>query len=300
VRLNLTHNTVYSFARPVAFNPHRLVLRPQCGADLQVLSHDLDIMPDAELSWSTDVFGNLIATAQFAVAADRLSFTSRLVIDEAAPDWPVFPIAAYAQKHPFHHSLDEAIDLGALRASDGDSSVAMWAKSFVAGPGTDTLSLLQDINHGVAAVVAYTPRAEEGTQRAEFTLRCRTGSCRDMAELYLSAVRTLGFGARAVSGYLVDPGRTGGADATHAWVEVYLPGASWITFDPTNARMGAAGLVKVAVGRRSAQVLPITGSYVGQPEDAFGIEVAVRCDRLCSPPTSLSLSQYGTAHADRL
>lgn len=287
VRLNFTHTTVYSFARPVAFNPHRLVLRPRSSGDLQVLSCALDITPAAQLAWSTDVFGNHIATARFESPAERLEVTSRLVVDETAADWPVFPIAPSAQQYPFRHSLDEAIDLGALRAGDGDSSVAAWARGFVAGPGTDTLSLLKDINAGVGALVAYVPRAEEGTQPAGVTLRSRTGSCRDLVELHLTAVRSLGFGARAVSGYLVDPHSTGGADATHAWVEIYLPGAGWITFDPTNARMGAAGLVKVAAARRSAQVLPIAGSYVGRPEDHLSLEVAVRSEGSFAPPPSL-------------
>lgn len=132
VRLNLTHTTVYNFARPVAFNPHRLVLRPRSGGDLQVLSCALDITPTAQLAWSTDVFGNHIATARFEALAERLEITSRLVVDETASDWPVFPIAPSAQQYPFRHSLDEAIDLGALRASDGDSSVAAWARGFVA------------------------------------------------------------------------------------------------------------------------------------------------------------------------
>ena len=98
-------------------------------------------------------------------------------------------------------------------------------------------------------------------------------------------MRQLGFGARIVSGYLI--GRGGGAGSpvgsagggsTHAWIEIYLPGAGWIPFDPTNRTMGAFGLIPVAVGRDVDQVVPVSGSFVGATDDFLGmtVELAVR------------------------
>ena len=103
-----------------------------------------------------------------------------------------------------------------------------------------------------------------------------SGSCRDLAALFLDAARHLGFGARAASGYLVDPDNPMvSTETTHAWAEVYLPGAGWIAFDPTNQRVGASGLITVAVGRCNGAVLPVSGSYVGAPEDFLGMTVRV-------------------------
>ena len=97
-----------------------------------------------------------------------------------------------------------------------------------------------------------------------------------MAALFIDAVRHLGFGARAVSGYIYDPDASpDDAGSTHAWAEVYLPSAGWIAFDPTHRRVGSANLIPVAVGRCTNRILPVTGGYVGAPADFLTMEVAV-------------------------
>lgn len=124
--------------------------------------------------------------------------------------------------------------------------------------------------------VAYRVRDEEGTQSSDETLALASGSCRDVAALFIEAARHLGFGARAVSGYLYDPdviAADGGS--THAWAEIFLPGAGWVAFDPTHRRMGSAQLVAVAVGRSNRQIMPVTGGYVDRPDDAVAMSVSV-------------------------
>jgi transglutaminase-like putative cysteine protease len=151
----------------------------------------------------------------------------------------------------------------------------------VASFPTDTLSLLKDLNAGVGSTITYQVREDEGTQTPSETLALGLGSCRDLATLLVEAVRCLGFGARLVSGYLHDPTRTllGSADtgATHAWAEVFLPGAGWITFDPTNRSVGGANLIPVAVAPDIRQAMPLVGTFAG-PADAFldmSVEVSV-------------------------
>ena len=98
--------------------------------------------------------------------------------------------------------------------------------------------------------------------------------------LFADSARSLGFGARIVSGYLKDVGPAGfgtvGAGATHAWAEVYVPGAGWITFDPTNRSVGGANLIPVAVVRDIGQAVPVAGSYVGPSDALIGMTVEVR------------------------
>jgi transglutaminase-like putative cysteine protease len=111
------------------------------------------------------------------------------------------------------------------------------------------------------------------------TLGRRAGSCRDLAVLFVEAARSLGFGARIVSGYLHSPDQSliGSADAgsTHAWGEVFVPGAGWITFDPTNRSLGGANLIPVGVARDIAQVMPVSGSFIGAPDAFAGMTVQV-------------------------
>lgn len=204
---------------------------------------------------------------------------SEVSVEQSAVEWPVFRIAPEAHSYPFDYSADEVTDLGAMRMPENggqDTAVRSWAQGFVHGTRTDTLSLSKDINTGILGSVAYRTRDEEGTQTASETLRIGSGSCRDIAALFLEVVRYLGFGGRAVSGYIYDPRTPAGqAGATHAWAEVYLPFAGWVAFDPINGRIGGARLIPIAVGRHNQQIMPVTGGYLGAPGDFIGMEAVV-------------------------
>lgn len=147
---------------------------------------------------------------------------------------------------------------------------------------TDTLSLLKDISNGVFKQTSYQSRDDEGTQSPIETLDRGWGSCRDFAVLLAEAARKLALGARIVSGYLSDQEDrligSAGTGSTHAWVEIYLPGAGWIAFDPTNRSVGSQNLVPVAVGRDIHQVVSVSGSFSGGRGalSDLSVEVSVR------------------------
>ncbi len=258
------------------------MLRPRETRDLSLTSFDLQISPEARIDWSHDVAGNSVATAQFDAATETLSIRSRARVDLRAPVWPVFPIAADAAFYPFQYTIDDRTDLGALAVpeyADDAGRLSRWAEGFVMGRPTDTLSLLKDISNGVTGQILYQSRETEGTQGPLETLDKGWGSCRDFAVLFAEAVRTLGFGARIVSGYLFNPSGNefGSADAgsTHAWVEVFVPGAGWISFDPTNRSVGSINLIPVAVARRIEQVASVSGSFQGKSSDVLSMNVRV-------------------------
>jgi transglutaminase-like putative cysteine protease len=281
--VTVTHRTTYAYRQPVMLGPHRLMLRPRESAEHRLILHDIDILPQADLAWLQDVAGNSIAIATFATPTDSLMIESRAKIDLSAPAWPVFPIAATAIEYPFLYSDDEWTDLGALtrpQFEDNERLLATWIEGFVLHRPTDTLSLLKDINAGVAVQMAYEIRESEGTQSPLQTLRRGQGSCRDFAVLLAESARALGLGARLVSGYLFDPGRvligSGDFGSTHAWVEIYIPGAGWITFDPTNQSVGSSNLVPVAVARDIRQAVPVSGSFSGSPDALVDMTVEVK------------------------
>jgi len=246
------------------------MLRPRETRELRLFSHALSITPTATVTWAHDVAGNSIATALFDTPTDHLLIESRASLEITAPAWPVFAISASAIEYPFLYSADEWTDLGALTASqyaDPDGRFARWVEGFVMGRPTDTLSLLKDISNGVSTQISYQIRETEGTQTPIETLNRGWGSCRDFAVLLAEAARKLALGARIVSGYLSDPEDSligsAGTGSTHAWVEIYLPGAGWIAFDPTNRSVGSQNLVPVAVGRDIHHVVPVSGSFSG-------------------------------------
>ncbi|MGA7788052.1 MAG: transglutaminase family protein [Xanthobacteraceae bacterium] len=284
ITLNIHHRTTYSFRQPVSLLPHRLMLRPRESRDVRLISSTLALTPSATVTWAQDVFGNAVAMATFAGMAESLLIDSVTEIQLNAAPWPVFDIAGSAIFYPFRYSDDEWTDLGALAAQqypDADGRLRNWTQGFVRSNPTDTLSLLKDICAGVGERISYQSREIEGTQSPTQTLERAWGSCRDFAVLFVEAARSLGFGARIVSGYLYDPGQnsvgSSGAGSTHAWAEVFVPGAGWITFDPTNRSVGSLNLVPVAVGRDIRQAMPVSGSFVGMTDSFQGmwVEVAV-------------------------
>jgi len=283
--LKIHHSTTYRYNRPVSLRPHQMMLRPRESRELRLRSIDLTITPGAVVTWAHDVAGNMVATATFHDMTDNLVIESLAEIELDAVAWPVFDVAASAIFYPFQYSADEWTDLGALTTPqypDPAGRLRAWSQAFVHGEPTDTLALLKDINAGVLPWISYQGRDDEGTQSPVHTLERGWGSCRDMAVLFVEAVRTLGFGARIVSGYLHNPSQelagTMGSGSTHAWAEVYVPGAGWITFDPTNRSVGGANLIPVAVGRDIRQVMPVTGEFFGMSDafDAMSVEVSVR------------------------
>lgn len=286
--IDIRHKTSYRYCRPVILGPHRLMLRPRESCDLRVVSAAITVSPFAPLTWANDVFGNAIATVSFAAPTYTLVIESQIELDHRAEAWPLFDIASSAISFPFDYSSDERLDLGALllpQYPDPNGRLLTWAQGFVRGNPTDTLSLLKDINAAISAWISYQSRDDEGTQSPLATLDRGWGSCRDIALMLIEAVRHLGFGARIVSGYIVmqndrvDPiYGSPYPGSTHAWAEIYLPGAGWITFDPTNRSVGELNLIPVAVARNIKQVVPVSGSFIGVSGDFLGmnVEVSVR------------------------
>jgi transglutaminase-like putative cysteine protease len=284
ITLGIHHKTQYQYRQPVSLGPHHLMLRPRESRDLRLISSRVVTTPPGNIAWAGDVFGNAVATVTFPAPTDRLVIDSMTQLELDALPWPVFDIAASAIVYPFQYSDDEWTDLGALTVqqyADPGEQFRSWAKGFVRGLTTDTLSLLKDVNADLSTRIAYEAREDQGTQSPSQTLDRGQGSCRDFAVLFVEATRSLGFGARIVSGYLYDPQQnlvgSRGSGSTHAWGEVYVPGAGWITFDPTNNRVGGDNLIPVAVGRNIRQVMPVSGNFIGMTDafESMSVEIVV-------------------------
>jgi transglutaminase-like putative cysteine protease len=281
--LTVRHATTYRYARPVSFGEHRLMLRPRDSHDLRLVGAELTLSPPANLRWVHDVFGNSVAFAQFAVPAAELTIVSTLRLERYALAKPVFPLSPEGEQYPFIYSASDRTDLGRLlerHHMTGEGALDAWAASFVTARPMQTLQLLQTMNSAIKEQFAYRERFEEGTQEPAETLQKKSGTCRDFALLLIEAVRSLGFAARFVSGYLYDPALQGGAamqgaGATHAWADIYLPGAGWVEYDPTNGLIAGENLIRVAVTRDPAQAVPISGTFSGNSQDFQGLDVSV-------------------------
>ena len=281
--LTVCHATTYRYSEPVRFGTHRLMLRPRDSHDLRLLASTLALSPPGNVRWVYDVFGNSVAFVDFTCDADELSIVSTLKLQRFGGDEPISPIAGAAAIYPFVYSADDRIDLARLlepHYPDPHGAVAAWAYQFVDRKGTETMQLLAAMNSAITEGFDYVRREDEGTQPPTTTIERQSGSCRDFALLLIEAARCLGFGARFVSGYIYDPALDGerfvqGGGATHAWADIYLPGAGWIEYDPTNGLIAEENLIRVAVTRDPSQAVPVAGSFIGPPSSEQGMVVEV-------------------------
>jgi transglutaminase-like putative cysteine protease len=285
-RLQVRHTTVYRYARPVKLGPHRAMLRPRDSHDLKLLSATLTVKPSAAVRYIHDVFGNSVTLLEFAALASELRVESRIELEQYALDQPDYPVAGNAERWPFAYDAEERLDLGptlGCHYPDGGGKVRGWAMDLLGGrEEMGTLELLATLTGGIKERLSYRVRDEEGIQEPLETIGKGRGSCRDYALLLMEAARSLGFAARFATGYLYDPaldgGPTGtqGAGSTHAWAQVYVPGAGWIELDPTNGTVGGKNLIRVGVSRDPKQAVPLSGTFAGTPADFLGLEVDVQ------------------------
>jgi transglutaminase-like putative cysteine protease len=282
--LTIHHKTEYRYTRPVAFGEHRIMLRPRDGHDLRVLAGSLEIEPEpTSLRWIHDVFGNSVAIATFDERADVLSIVSTATVEHNPADEFALTPDDTAYFYPFFYDDEELPDLLQFitpQYGDPDGEMSAWARNFLDAEGaTPTFNILSGMTHGIRKAFTYRKRHEHGTQHPLDTLQTKSGTCRDYALFMIEALRRLGIAARFVSGYLFIPGDRAhgyvGGGSTHAWVQVYLPSAGWIEFDPTNGIIGTRDLVRVAVARDPRQATPLHGSYLGSADAFVRMDVSI-------------------------
>jgi len=280
--LRISHITEYSYRQPVSFGEHRIMMRPRESFDQHLIEARLDIDPKpAEVRWLQDVFGNSVAIANFDKRAQQLRIASTIRMTHD-PIPPHIEVEDYARLFPFTYSSEDMPDL--LRSIerqhlDPHRVIDNWARRFVRNDGTtDTAKMLADMAMQIRQEFTYVARHEKGTQTPMETMQKREGTCRDFAVLMIEAVRSLGFAARFVSGYVYNPARgegvVGGGN-THAWVRIFLPGSGWVEYDPTNGIVGNRGLIRVAVARDPYQAVPLSGTWSGFPNSSIGMKVEV-------------------------
>jgi len=288
--LEIVHRTHYDYSAPVTLGEHRLMFRPRDSHDLRLLHTGLTIEPAAQVRWIHDPFGNSIAIASFEGTTQTLELVSTIQVEHFGVPPEVPSIEEYARKLPFSYITEEAPDLARYverHYPDPNSAVSNWARQYLEGEGgSETFATLSRMCKGTQETLSYAMRFEIGTQAPAVTLETGGGTCRDYALLMMEGARTLGLAARFVTGYLYDPvldsapGEAPAPAFPHAWMEVYLPGAGWVEFDPTNGIIGTQRLIRVAVGRDPEQAMPIKGTFTGAADVAVNTLVDVQVHAL--------------------
>ncbi|MGB5541194.1 MAG: transglutaminase family protein [Gammaproteobacteria bacterium] len=278
-RYKILHRTYYNFNAPVRLEPHTLRLRPKEGHELRIESSTLKITPTATLRWHRDAEDNSVAVASFDSPASQLLIESEVILRQYNQAPLDFLVADYAIDYPFAYQPEEWVVLSPymnITEPEANEQLNEWIAGFwQPGERIQTYALLQRLGVHIQQSLQYQLREEPGVQSVLETLSCSTGSCRDSAYLFIEAARRLGFAARFVSGYLNSPPSSANYGATHAWAEVFLPGAGWKGFDPTIGEVAGTNHIAVAVARLPESVPPIAGSFVGPPGASLDVGVWV-------------------------
>lgn len=285
-RIKITHLTEYQFFNPVTLQPHRLFLRPREGAEVHIESSSLTIIPANTVKWHRDVHDNAAAVVDFFDPTQLLSITSEVVIQHYVENPFDFLLENYAVNYPFQyvpmHRVDLIPFLQPVYPGD-EGAIRNWLNQIGIGqPAMQTFALLDVINQTITNRFSYFAREEPGVQTPGQTLAWGQGSCRDFAALFVETCRYLGLASRFVSGYSHAPATEYWSTTTHAWAEVYLPGAGWKGFDPTNGEVAGSQHISVAVARHPEAVPPVAGSYIGPTGTPPKLIVDVRVGALPS------------------
>jgi transglutaminase-like putative cysteine protease len=266
-KIRIQHSTIYTYESPVTLLPHKLMIRPRSGYDIQVEHSSLTISPANTIKWQRDINGNSVAIVTFTEPTTELAIISDLTISHYESEPLDFVVDEKAAMFPFYFDPSERVDLIPFQTLSfpGDSAVVRdWLQQFwQPGQTIETYVLLDRINQEIVKNFTYRMREEPGVQRPAKTLKLRAGSCQDFATLFIEACRYFGLPARFVSGYLHCPETVHGHGSTHAWSEVYLPGAGWKGFDNTSGIVVGEDHIAVAVTRHPEDAPPVSGSYAG-------------------------------------
>lgn len=279
MRLNVTHRTHFAYREPVRDSFNEARLHPT-SAGRQVC-HDfrLDVQPQARVTHYIDLYQNWVHLFDVSDSHGALAVTATSYVETddqlsgpgpGSPPIPFADLAACTQMDMCHDFLQASRYV--------NLSPEIWRLALDMTTGlTDVWSAAVTIMHEVHRGFRYEPNATDVSTRSDDVLKSRAGVCQDFAHVSLGLLRSLKIPARYVSGYLYNgpADQLKGAQASHAWVEAYLPGHGWCALDATNDRLVDGQYVKVATGRDYADVSPLRGTYRGTPLRQLTVDVLV-------------------------
>ena len=274
--LNVSHRLFYTYSEPIFPEPHTLYLHPKAYPHQQIVSHSLKIDPAPHmLVYNIDAEGNNQNIAYFREKTDKLSVSVEMVIrseDFNSFEFVLFPFET--ERIPFHYSEALRKFLQPYLLREGVTTyVEQFARQTAANARWMTIPFLTSLCAHIAGDFMYERREVGPPLLPEHTLIGRKGTCRDFAQLFVACCRGVGRAARFVSGYLY--GNPLQAHDLHAWAEVYLPGAGWRGFDPTDGKAVMNNHVYLASSADPGLVTPVSGVFRGKAKSTLSTEVTV-------------------------
>ena len=274
--LNVSHQLFYTYSESVILEPHTFYLFPKAYPHQQIVSHTMTIDPlPGMLVHNIDVEGNHQHIAYFREATSQLTVSVQMAVSSA--DFNLFEFVLFpfeTERIPFQYPEPLRKFLQPYLVREGVTTyVEQYARQTAAGVRWMTVAFLTTLCREISQNFMYERRDIGAPLLPEHTLIGRKGTCRDFAQLFVACCRGLGLAARFVSGYLY--GNALQEHDLHAWAEVYLPGAGWRGFDPTDGKAVMNNHVYLASSADPMLVTPVSGVFRGKAKSTLRAEVNV-------------------------
>ncbi|NJM39609.1 MAG: transglutaminase family protein [Anaerolineae bacterium] len=264
MRLRIEHKTTFIYDEPITEAYTEMRLKPSDAGGQHCLSFSLITEPRGSVMKYADRYGNDVRHFDVLMPHQKVGATAISEVLTAAvlqdPEQTLSPLNEHDYLMPTDYS-------------PRNDPICDFVKPFVVAG--DPLQTALAIMHAIFTSFTYEPGATDVKTTADEVLALRRGVCQDFAHVMLSACRCVGLPARYVSGYLYDPKLVGANAASHAWVDVFVPGPGWVSLDPTHDRQQTGNYVRVGVGRDYADVPPTRGTYKGSGKETLDVQVSV-------------------------
>ena len=305
--LEVRHVTEYHYAEPVRESVMEVWMQPRKATGQRLVSFDLDVEPAAQLFSYADPFGNAVYHFDVPQPHDRLRIVASAAVETQAP--PPLPDALDQGEWDRLRSdfvRGENFDfltLGGFAVETEALRTYIARRDLDALRLRDPLSAVRTLAETIYASFDYETGVTHADSPIDLALEAGRGVCQDFAHIMIAVCRGWGVPARYVSGYLFTDRQAGDRsdpDATHAWVEVFLPSLRWVGFDPTNNVLAGERHIAAATGRDYNDVPPSRGVYKGEAESQLAVGVSVRRARAAlTEPEFIRMAKPSFSRAGR-
>ncbi|MBO0720615.1 MAG: transglutaminase family protein [Blastocatellia bacterium] len=278
---SIRHVTRFSYSSPISESVMEVRMQPRSEVHQRCLKFDLTTQPRARILGYRDFTGNIVHHFDIPAPHSQLKISAEATV-ETSPLAPL-PESLGSEAWRSTAALGDSGDfwdyLRPSRFAERSDLLLQLKRELGIERRGDPLSLLREINSVIFESFAYSPQSTSVDSPIDHALAERKGVCQDFAHIMIALVRELSIPCRYVSGYLyheIESHDRSGENATHAWVEAYLPELGWIGFDPTNNLIAGERHIRTALGRDYGDVPPTRGIYKGiaQSELSVGVQVS--------------------------
>jgi transglutaminase-like putative cysteine protease len=277
---SIRHVTRFRYSAPVRESVMELRMQPRSEGPQTLRSFQISTNPRAQLYAYTDHLGNAVYHFNMLREHEELRIEAQATVEIGTmPAWPdaVDPLE-WGRYNTFNLNDDQFDMLEPSKFARPSPELQSFMKiAELEKPLGDPLSALRVLQRGIYDSFEYQSGITGVDSPIEEALEARRGVCQDFAHIMTTIAREWGIPTRYVSGYLYHKGSRdrSAADATHAWIESYLPSLGWVGFDPTNNIMAGERHIRAAVGRDYADVPPTRGTYKGGADSELSIAVSL-------------------------